>query len=150
MRALVRRVLSAEVKVANKRVGSIENGLLVYLAVSKEDTLADIDWIIGKILGLRIFEDKEGKMNIPINSTNGILLVSQFTLFGNVRKGNRPSFNGASDPVKGLEMYTSCLLELKKRFAGQVSEGSFGADMKVDAIDDGPVTIWIDSQNPKY
>ena len=150
MRALVRRVISAEVRVADKLVGEIRQGLLVYLGIHKEDEETDLQWITQKILGLRIFEDEGGKMNLQIGEEQGILLVSQFTLWGNTKKGYRPSFNQAADSQKGSFFYNLALDKLKKEFSGIVQSGVFGADMQVHAVDDGPVTIWIDSQNRNY
>ena len=150
MRALVRRVISAEVRVADKLVGEIRQGLLVYLGIHKEDEETDLQWITQKILGLRIFEDEGGKMNLQIGEEQGILLVSQFTLWGNIKKGYRPSFNRAADSQKGSFFYNLALDKLKKEFSGVVQSGVFGADMQVHAVDDGPVTIWIDSQNRNY
>jgi D-tyrosyl-tRNA(Tyr) deacylase len=150
MRALVRRVLNAEVKVAGKTTGSINRGLLIYLGIAREDDANDLKWIVRKILGLRIFEDVNGRMNEAITPDSGILLVSQFTLFGNMRKGFRPSFNEAADSEMGEILYQHGLEVLRNQFPGHVAEGSFGADMKISATDDGPVTIWIDSKNTKY
>ena len=150
MRALVRRVISAEVRVADKLVGEIRQGLLVYLGIHKEDEETDLQWITQKILGLRIFEDEGGKMNLQIGEEQGILLVSQFTLWGKTKKGYRPSFNQAADSQKGSFFYNLALDKLKKEFSGVVQSGVFGADMQVHAVDDGPVTIWIDSQNRNY
>ena len=150
MRALVRRVISAEVRVADKLVGEIRQGLLVYLGIHKEDEETDLQWITQKILGLRIFEDEGGKMNLQIGEEQGILLVSQFTLWGNTKKGYRPSFNQAADSQKGSFFYNLALDKLKKEFSGVVQSGVFGADMQVHAVDDGPVTIWIDSKNRNY
>lgn len=150
MRALVRRVSSAGVKVLNRQVGSIGDGLLIYLGIHIDDDCGDLDWVIKKILGLRIFEDEQGKMNLKISENHGILLISQFTLWGNLKKGYRPSFNQAADPTKGEFFYNLALDQLKKNFAGKVESGIFGAEMQIHAIDQGPVTIWLDSQNRDY
>lgn len=150
MRALVRRVSFAEVKVASSPVGSIGSGLLVYLGIHHKDETSDLDWIIKKVLGLRVFEDEESKMNLKIGANHGILLVSQFTLLGNLKKGYRPSFNRAADPRTGAYFYDLALEKLKKNFTGVVESGIFGADMQIHAVDEGPVTIWIDSQNRDY
>ena len=147
---MVRRVISAEVRVADKLVGEIRQGLLVYLGIHKDDEQTDLQWITQKILGLRIFEDEGGKMNLQIAEEQGILLISQFTLWGNTKKGYRPSFNRAADSKKGSFFYNLALDKLKKEFSGVVQSGVFGADMQVHAVDDGPVTIWIDSQNRNY
>ena len=150
MRALVRRVRNARVLVSEKKVGSIQDGILIYLGVHSDDHNEDLSWIIKKILGLRVFEDGEGRMNRSINPQQGILLISQFTLFGNLRKGYRPSFNRAADPLKGKFMYEQGLSQIKEKFGGKVQAGIFGANMQIHAVDDGPVTIWIDSKNRNY
>lgn len=150
MRALVRRVSFAEVKVSSISVGSIGSGLLVYLGIHHKDETLDLDWIIKKVLGLRVFEDEESRMNLKIGSNHGILLVSQFTLLGNLKKGYRPSFNRAADPRTGAYFYDLALEKLKNNFTGVVESGIFGADMQIHAVDEGPVTIWIDSQNRDY
>ena len=120
MRALVRRVLNAEVKVAGKTTGSINRGLLIYLGIAREDDANDLKWIVRKILGLRIFEDVNGRMNEAITPDSGILLVSQFTLFGNMRKGFRPSFNEAADSEMGETLYQHGLEFLRNQFPGPV------------------------------
>ena len=150
MRALVRRVSKASVKVDGQVVGQIDQGLLIYLGIHQDDELTDLDWLIQKILGLRIFEDEHGKMNLSILPEQGILLISQFTLFGNLKKGYRPSFNRAANPKKGEELFDRFLAKLGGLFQGNLASGVFGADMKIEAIDDGPVTLWIDSQERNY
>ena len=150
MRAIVRRVRNARVLVSEKKVGSIQDGLLIYMGVHTDDQNEDLYWIIKKVLGLRIFEDGEGRMNRSINPQQSILLVSQFTLFGNLRKGNRPSFNQAANPITGKMLYEQGLAQIKEHFDGDVQAGVFGANMQIHAVDDGPVTIWIDSKNRSY
>jgi len=150
MRALVRRVRNAKVLVSEKIVGAIHDGLLIYMGIHTDDQNEDLSWVITKILGLRIFEDGEGRMNRSINPQQSILLVSQFTLFGNLRKGNRPSFNQAANPITGKMLYEQGLAQIKEHFDGDVQAGVFGANMQIHAIDDGPVTIWIDSKNRSY
>ena len=150
MRAIVRRVRNARVLVSEKKVGSIQDGLLIYMGVHTDDQNEDLYWIIKKVLGLRIFEDGEGRMNRSINPQQGILLVSQFTLFGNLRKGYRPSFNQAAKPITGKMMYEQGLAQIKEHFDGDVQAGVFGANMQIHAVDDGPVTIWIDSKHRSY
>jgi D-aminoacyl-tRNA deacylase len=150
MRALIRRVQSASVLVSEKKVGSIQDGLLIYLGVHTDDQNEDLSWIIKKILGLRIFEDEEGRMNRSINPQQGILLISQFTLFGNLRKGYRPSLNQAANPITGKMLYEQGLAQIKEHFDGDVQAGVFGANMQINAVDDGPVTIWVDSKNRSY
>ena len=150
MRALVRRVSQASVKVEDQVVGQIDQGLLIYLGIHQDDELTDLDWLIQKILGLRIFEDEHGKMNLSILPDHGILLISQFTLFGNLKKGYRPSFNRAANTKKGKELFDLFHSKLGGLFKGNLASGVFGADMKIEAIDEGPVTIWIDSQERNY
>ncbi len=150
MRALVRRVSRAFVKVEDQVVGQIDQGLVIYLGIHQDDELTDLDWLIQKILGLRIFEDEHGKMNLSILPEHGILLISQFTLFGNLKKGYRPSFNRAANPKKGKELFDLFHSKLGGLFKGNLASGVFGADMKIEAIDEGPVTIWIDSQERNY
>ena len=150
MRALVRRVVNASVSVANKPIGGITSGLLVYLGIDRDDEESDASWLVKKILGLRIFEDANGRMSLAISESDGILVVSQFTLFGNLQKGFRPSFNQAADPAKGKRLYEHFLFLVNEEFMGVLNQGAFGEDMKISAIDDGPVSIWIDSRNRKY
>ena len=150
MRALVRRVRNAKVLVSEKIVGAIHDGLLIYMGIHTDDQNEDLSWVITKILGLRIFEDGEGRMNRSINPQQSILLVSQFTLFGNLRKGNRPSFNQAANPITGKMLYEQGLAQIKEHFDGDVQAGVFGANMQIHAVDDGPLTIWIDSKNRSY
>ena len=150
MRALVRRVSRASVKVDGQVVGQIDQGLLIYLGIHQDDELTDLDWLIQKILGLRIFEDEHGKMNLRILPEQGILLISQFTLYGNLKKGYRPSFNRAANPKKGEELFDLFLAKLGGLFQGNLASGVFGADMKIEAIDEGPVTLWIDSRERNY
>ena len=150
MRALVRRVRNARVLVSEKKVGSIQDGILIYLGVHSDDHNEDLSWIIKKILGLRVFEDGGGRMNRSISPKQGILLISQFTLFGNLRKGCRPSFNQAANPITGKMLYEQGLAQIKEHFEGDVQSGVFGANMQIHAVDDGPVTIWIDSKNRSY
>ena len=150
MRALVRRVLNADVKVDGTVIGAIGPGLVVYLGVEEDDEQADLLWLVKKILGLRIFDDAEGLMNRPLPADHGILVISQFTLFGNVKKGSRPSFNRAAKPEKGENFYLRCIDLIKANFTGKLEKGKFGADMKISSVDNGPVTIWLDSRNRNY
>lgn len=147
MRALLQRVAHASVTVDDQIVGQIAHGLLVLLGIGQDDTTADRDWLLGKIVQLRIFPDEAGKMNRSVVDVGGgILVVSQFTLYADSRKGNRPSFTDAAPPAIGQVGYEDFVAELRKRFAGPVATGMFGADMKVDLRNDGPVTIWLDSK----
>jgi D-tyrosyl-tRNA(Tyr) deacylase len=144
MIAVVSRVRSAKVEVEGKNVGSIDTGLLVLLGICKEDTQNDLDYIVSKTAGLRIFE-VDGKMSDDVIKAGGnILLVSQFTLLGDARKGRRPDFGAAADAIKAKQMYEQCALALREK--GIVTQtGEFGADMQVSSVGDGPVTILLDS-----
>ena len=145
MRAVLRRVTKAQVKVGNYVKGQIDSGILLYLGVHNLDTKQDLDWMVQKILGIRIFEDENGKMNLPIATNQGILVISQFTLFGNLKKGYRPSFHRAAEPVKAKELYGEFLKNLEKYFDGMVQSGEFGKEMTITATDQGPVTMVLDS-----
>ena len=145
MRAVLRRVTRAQVKVGNYIKGQIDSGILLYLGVHNLDTIEDLDWMVQKILGIRIFEDENGKMNLPIATNQGILVISQFTLFGNLKKGYRPSFHRAAEPVKAKELYREFLKNLEKYFDGMVQSGEFGKEMTITATDQGPVTMVLDS-----
>lgn len=145
MRAVVQRVSRAQVTVKGEVVGKTGPGLMVLLGVGKTDTRADTDYIVGKILGLRVFEDDAGKMNLSLAETHGaVLAVSQFTLYGDVRRGKRPSFDESAGPELGRELYeyfVACIRE-----AGFICEtGQFREMMQVEMVNDGPVTILLDS-----
>jgi D-tyrosyl-tRNA(Tyr) deacylase len=145
MRAVVQRVTRAQVNVGDELVGKIGPGLLVLLGVSKTDTQADAEYLAPKIVGLRIFEDENGKVNLSLAETHGaVLAVSQFTLYGDVRKGKRPSFDEAAPPDLARELYEYFVSRI--RAAGVICEtGQFQAMMKVELVNDGPVTILLDS-----
>ena len=145
MRAVLRRVTGAQVKIGNYVKGQIDSGILLYLGVHNLDTIEDLDWMVQKILGIRIFEDENGKMNLPIATNQGILVISQFTLFGNLKKGYRPSFHRAAESVKAKELYEEFLKNLEKYFDGMVQSGEFGKEMTITATDQGPVTMVLDS-----
>ena len=148
MRALIQRVSSASVQIDNKVFSKIGNGLLVLLGVEDEDSDSDIDWLSSKISQMRIFDDKNDNMNLSVNDINGdVLVVSQFTLHASTKKGNRPSYIRASKPDHAVPMYEAFILQMKDKIINGVSSGQFGACMQVDLINDGPVTIWIDSKN---
>ncbi len=148
MKAVVQRVAKAQVDVDGETVASIGPGFLALVGVHKEDTEADVEWIVRKIAHLRVFEDSNGHMNEPIQSIQGeILLVSQFTLIASTRKGNRPSFNDAADPPKGDAYYQKVAAALETAIGRPVQTGVFGAMMEVSLINDGPVTIVFDSRN---
>ena len=145
MRAVVQRVCSASVTVDGRAVGSIERGLLVYVGVGRGDTDADVGYIVDKILHLRLFADGDGKMNLSLNDLSGsVLVVSQFTLFGDCRRGRRPSYVNASDPETARQQYEAVVARLR-RDGLHVEAGEFRTMMQVDSINDGPVTVLLDS-----
>lgn len=146
MRAIVQRVNNANVEVGKEVVGSIGKGLLVFLGVGKEDDETDLDYMVNKVLGLRIFEDKDGKLNLSVEDIEGdLLVISQFTLYGDARKGRRPSFTSSAAPDVGEEYYEKFARKCKESGL-KVETGVFGADMDVNLSNDGPVTIMIDSK----
>jgi len=145
MRLVIQRVREASVTVNNGTTGSIRTGLLVFLGVSRTDTVEDADYLIGKLLGLRIFPDDDGKMNRNVQEAGGALLVvSQFTLYGDCRRGRRPSFDQAAPPQQAQDLY-NYFVESAKRGPVPVETGVFQAMMQVHIVNDGPVTILIDS-----
>jgi len=145
MRAVVQRVTSARVEVSSEVVGSIERGLLVYLGFGRGDTAEDRAWMLSKIVSCRIFEDDAGKMSKSVEDVSGaLLLVSQFTLYGDLRKGRRPSFDEAMPPGEAELAYAAAVTEARATGL-RVETGRFRADMKVHSTNDGPVTIWLDS-----
>jgi D-tyrosyl-tRNA(Tyr) deacylase len=148
MRVVIQRVSEASVKVDGNITGAIGKGLLVLMGVEDADTNEDIYWISSKIVNLRIFDDSEGVMNLSVKDVDGeILLVSQFTLHAATKKGNRPSYIKASKPDVAIPMYEKLILQLKNDLGKEIPTGIFGADMKVQLLNDGPVTIVIDSKN---
>jgi D-tyrosyl-tRNA(Tyr) deacylase len=148
MRIVIQRVTEASVMVDGNITGSIGTGLLVLMGIEDADTDEDISWLSNKIVNLRIFNDENGVMNLGIKDVNGdILLVSQFTLHANTKKGNRPSYIKASKPDIAVPMYEKMILQLETDLGKKVETGIFGADMKVQLLNDGPVTIIIDSKN---
>lgn len=145
MRAILTRVKSASVTIEGQRVGEIGKGFLILLGVGPEDTEKECRALAEKALGLRVFEDENGKMNLGLEQVGGqVLVVSQFTLYGNCRKGRRPSFTGAADPELGNTMYER-FLEICRELGYAPQHGQFGADMKVESINDGPVTLILDT-----
>jgi D-tyrosyl-tRNA(Tyr) deacylase len=148
MRLVIQRVSRASVTVENKIIGQIGTGLLVLLGVEHADSEEDIDWLIPKMLQMRIFSDQEGKMNCSLLDIRGeLLVVSQFTLHASTKKGNRPGFTAAARPDQAIPLYESFIRKAQAGLGQAVQSGSFGADMKVDLLNDGPVTIIIDSKN---
>jgi D-tyrosyl-tRNA(Tyr) deacylase len=147
MRAVIQRVTQAKVVINNNEKASIRNGLMVLLAVEPADTADDIEWLSGKIVRLRIFDDENGVMNCSVQDVGGeILLVSQFTLFASIRKGNRPSYSRSAAPESAVPLYEQFIVKLTAELGKPVQTGEFGAYMVVTLSNDGPVTIIIDSK----
>lgn len=148
MKVVIQRVSKASVTIEGKKVASISNGLLILLGIVNEDTQEDIIWLTNKIVNLRIFGDENDVMNNSLIDINGeAIVVSQFTLQANTKKGNRPSYIKAAKPPIAIPLYEAFVKELQKRLGKQVQTGEFGADMKVELLNDGPVTIIIDTKN---
>ena len=148
MRVVLQRVSQASVTVDSKIVADIQKGLLVLFGIEDADTQEDIDWLVGKIIKMRIFGDENDVMNCSVQDVDGdIIVVSQFTLHASTKKGNRPSYIKASKPEFAIPMYENFVKSLEKEFNKKVQTGIFGADMKVSLLNDGPVTILIDSKN---
>ena len=148
MRALVQRVSEALVRIDEKIVSSIAKGLLVLVGIEEADLQEDIVWLSNKIIALRIFNDEEGMMNLSIKEVSGeIILVSQFTLYASTKKGNRPSYIKAAKPEVAIPLYERMIAQLTTDLDKPICTGKFGADMKVSLVNDGPVTIWMDSKN---
>ena len=148
MRVIIQRVNHASVKIQNQVHSEIQKGLLILLGIETEDTLEDAEWLAKKIVSLRIFSDEHGKMNLVIKEINGdILLVSQFTLHAQTKKGNRPSYIRSARPEQAIPLYEKVIELISKELGKQIFTGKFGADMKVNLENDGPVTIFIDSKN---
>jgi D-tyrosyl-tRNA(Tyr) deacylase len=148
MIAVIQRVSEASVKIDGQIKGQIGNGFLVLLGITHTDDEADVDWLAKKIIGMRIFGGADGKLNLDLKTVNGnILLISQFTLHANVQKGNRPSFIEAARPERAVPLYEKMIEKLSVELGQDIETGTFGADMKVSLLNDGPVTIVIDSKN---
>jgi D-tyrosyl-tRNA(Tyr) deacylase len=147
MRAVIQRVTHASVEIEQEIVGQIGRGLLVLLGVESTDSRDDIVWLAGKIARLRIFSDAKGAMNLSVQDIAGdLLVVSQFTLFANTRKGNRPSFIAAAPPGQANQLYEEFCRQLEAEVAKPIRRGIFGADMQIELLNDGPVTICIDTK----
>ena len=148
MRAVIQRVSRASVTIEGKIKSAIEDGLLVLVGIEDTDTMEDIEWLSGKIVNLRIFNDDAGVMNVSVKDKGGdILLVSQFTLHASTKKGNRPSYIRASKPDIAIPLYEKMISRLEADLGKPIGTGGFGADMKVELLNDGPVTILIDTKN---
>lgn len=147
MRAVVTRVCSASVTIDGRVNGQIGRGFLILLGIGPEDTEKEADKLAEKILGLRVFCDEAGKMNLGLEAVQGqVLVVSQFTLYGSVRKGRRPSFTGAAEPERAIPLY-EYFLSACARLGYPPQHGEFGADMQVASVNDGPVTLWVDTDD---
>ena len=150
MRAVIQRVSQASVVINGNTKGAIQHGLLVLLAVEDIDTAQDIEWLSGKIVRMRIFNDDAGLMNRSVQEVGGeILVISQFTLFASTKKGNRPSFSRSARPEVAIPLYEQFVRKIAEDLGKPVQTGEFGAGMKVSLTNDGPVTIVIDSKNPE-
>jgi D-tyrosyl-tRNA(Tyr) deacylase len=148
MKVVLQRVTSASVTVEDKIVGEIQKGIVVLVGIEEADLQEDIDWLVTKITQLRIFGDENGVMNLSVEEVNGdVLVVSQFTLHAATKKGNRPSYIKAARPEVAIPMYEKFVSSLETKLGKKVATGIFGADMKVALLNDGPVTIIIDSKN---
>ncbi|MCE3226766.1 MAG: D-tyrosyl-tRNA(Tyr) deacylase [Bacteroidetes bacterium] len=147
MRLIVQRASEASVTIEGKQTATISRGFLILAGIEDEDTPEDISWLVSKVCQMRIFSDNEGKMNLDIKQIHGdILLVSQFTLHASTKKGNRPSFIKAARPEKAIPLYEKLITEFNTVLGKIIQTGEFGADMKVTLVNDGPVTIFIDSK----
>lgn len=150
MIAVIQRVSEAKVTIDKNIKGKIEKGFLVFLGISHDDTDKDLDWLSNKIIGLRVFSDREEKMNLSLEEIEGnILLISQFTLLASTKKGNRPSFIESAKPDIAIPFYDRMIKILSEKLGKEIQTGEFGADMQVSLINDGPVTITIDSKNKR-
>jgi D-tyrosyl-tRNA(Tyr) deacylase len=151
MRIILQRVKEASVTIEGKIKAQIEQGLLLLVGIEQEDEQEDIDWLCKKVLDLRIFSDNEGKMNRSVRDIDGdLIVVSQFTLHANIKKGTRPSFIKAARPEIAIPLYENFVQAIESSLGKKVGTGQFGADMKVALLNDGPVTIILDSKNRSY
>ena len=148
MRVVIQKVKSASVEVNDQLIGEINKGLVVLVGYESLDSIEDISWLVHKIVNMRIFDDSNGKLNLSVSDLNGeILLVSQFTLHASVKKGNRPSYIKAANSKKANQMYELTISEFEKVLKRKISTGKFGANMEVSIVNNGPVTITIDTKN---
>ena len=151
MRIVIQRVSSASVSVADHVVGSIGRGFLVFLGVGQEDTEQDVDWLVTRLVKLRAFESEPGRMDLALRDIDGeALVISQFTLYGSLKKGNRPSFNRAARPEKAIPLYESFVSRLRDALGKPVPTGRFGEDMQIDVVNEGPVTLVVDSRDRDF
>jgi len=151
MRAVTQRVFSAEVRVDGSMLGRIDRGLLIFLGVGKGDSEADADWLVARLVRLRVFETEPGRMDRSLEAIGGsAMVISQFTLYGSLKKGNRPSFNRASPPAEAERLYEYFAGALSEALGKPVARGAFGQHMDIDARNDGPVTLVLDSKNRDF
>jgi D-tyrosyl-tRNA(Tyr) deacylase len=149
MIAVIQRVSQATLHIEGALQASIQKGFMVLLGIHVDDTPEDVSYLAGKIAGLRVFSDEEGKMNLDLQASHGeLLLVSQFTLYANTKKGNRPSFLDSARPEQAIPLYQLMITTLSDKLGQKIQTGVFGADMQINLTNDGPVTITIDSKNP--
>ncbi len=149
MIAVIQRVSEATLRIEQSIYSHIQQGFLILLGIHESDEIEDVAYLSQKIAGLRIFSDDDGKMNLDLKQVQGnILLVSQFTLYANTKKGNRPSFIEAARPEKAIPLYEKMIQSLEEKLGKKIQTGQFGADMQISLVNDGPVTIIIDSKNP--
>ena len=148
MRVVIQRITKASVTINGSVNGAIQKGLLVFVGIEEEDNMEDISWLSNKIINLRIFDDDQGVMNLSLKDIGGnILLISQFTLHATTKKGNRPGYSKAARPELAIPLYQSFIKQLQNDLEKEIATGEFGADMKVELLNDGPVTIVIDTKN---
>lgn len=148
MRLVIQRVKSASVKIEGAISGSIDKGLLILVGITHDDAVEDVDWLVNKVVNMRIFSDAEGKMNLSLIDIDGeALVVSQFTLHASTKKGNRPSYVKSARPEVAIPLYELFVDTLSRKRKKEITTGQFGADMQIELINDGPVTIIIDSKN---
>ena len=148
MKVVLQRVSRASVEVSGQTKGKIEKGLLLFLGFEQDDDMVDISWVVNKVVNMRIFNDPEQKMNLSIIDVNGdLLLISQFTLHASIKKGNRPSFIKAAEPGIAKDLYNKTIDCFNNHYTGNIQTGEFGAMMDVELINDGPVTILMDTKN---
>ena len=146
MRAVIQRVSEASVTIKGDVKAQISSGLVILLGIHSDDTIKDVKWLVNKIIQLRIFSDEDGKMNLSVQNIDGnVLVISQFTLFARTKKGTRPSFIGSAKPAIAIPLYEAFLTQIEEALQKEIGSGEFGADMKVSLVNDGPVTITIDT-----
>ena len=150
MRILIQRVEKASVSVDGSLKGEINKGLLIFVGISKSDTNSDIEYVVDKSVNLRLFPDVNGKFHFSVRDIKGeLMVISQFTLYGDTRRGRRPSFSDAMGPVEAEEIFNKVIEMFKSNSGLAVAEGQFGSHMDIKSINDGPVTIWLDSEDPR-